>query len=76
MRYTVTALLVRMVVTCYYIRAVNSKQNLSPDPNSKFCDFPNLEAQILPKLRIFLAKLFSCDQKFSYTMQTQPHTVP
>ena len=44
-----------------------------PDPNPKFCDFPNLEARILPKLRIFFVKLFFCDQNFSNTMQL--HTV-
>ena len=54
--------------------ALRLKQNLNPDPNPKFCDFPNLAAQILPKLRIILVKLFSCDQNFSSVMQIQLHT--
>ena len=53
------------------------KQNLFPDPNLKFCDFPNLEAQILPKLRgIVLSKttVFSCDQNFSSNANTTAYS--
>ena len=52
------------------------KAKSQPRFEPKILQFPNLEAQILPKLRIFRVKLFPCDQNFSSTMQIQLHTVP
>ena len=62
---------------CYLLlyKGCKLKQNLIPNPNPKFCNFPNFEARILPKLRTFLVKLFSCDQNFSSAKQMQLQTV-